>query len=71
MDYSKFLSKEQKKSIIEQRLAQFASEAYQHEINKSVAEIHKDQDALKYAVDSLATLKIAIELHVKELDALG
>ena len=37
MDYSSLLSADQKRSILEQRIAQFATEAYQHEINKKMA----------------------------------
>lgn len=37
MDYSSLLTNEQKRNILEQRIAQFASEAYQHTLNKEVA----------------------------------
>jgi hypothetical protein len=47
MDYSALLTNDQKKSILEQRIAQFASEAYQHAINKQVA--GDNAEALKAA----------------------
>ena len=65
MDYSSLLSTEQKKSILEQRIAQFASEAYQHSINKQVA--GDNAEAIKAADDALAILDNAITVHQDEL----
>ena len=65
MDYSSLLSTEQKRSILEQRLAQFASEAYQHVLNK---EVSKDNpEAVQAADDALAILDNAITVHQEEL----
>ena len=69
LDYSSLLSTEQKKAILEQRIAQFASEAYQHELNRKLA--GDNAEAIKAADDSLATLDLAITLHVDELSKLG
>ena len=69
MDYSSLLSTEQKKAILEQRIAQFASEAYQHDLNKKLAE--GNENAIKTADDALAILDSAITLHVEELNKLG
>jgi hypothetical protein len=69
MDYSSLLSTEQKKSILEQRIAQFASEAYQHAINKQVA--GDNAEAIKAADDALAILDNAIKIHQDELAKLG
>ena len=69
LDYSSLLSTEQKKAILEQRIAQFASEAYQHELNRKLA--GDNAEAIKVADDSLATLDLAITLHVDELRKLG
>jgi hypothetical protein len=65
MDYSSLLTNEQKKSILEQRIAQFASEAYQHSINKQVA--GDNAEAIKAADDALAILDNAITVHQDEL----
>ena len=65
MDYSSLLSNDQKKSILEQRIAQFASEAYQHELNKEVAA--GNPEAIQAADDALAILDIAITVHQEEL----
>lgn len=67
MDYSALLTDEQKRSILEQRLAQFASEAYQHDINKQVAEASDNAEGIKAAEDALAILDKAITVHQEEL----
>ena len=69
MDYSALLSTEQKKAILEQRIAQFASEAYQHDLNKKLA---GDNEELVTAADNALTiLEAAINLHQDELNNLG
>ena len=69
MDYSTLLSNDQKKSILEQRIAQFASEAYQHSLNKQVA--GDNAEAIKAAEDAMAILDNAITVHQEELAKLG
>ena len=69
MDYSSLLSNDQKRSILEQRIAQFASEAYQHAINKQVA--GDNAEAVKAADEALAILDNAIKIHQDELAKLG
>ena len=65
MDYSSLLSDEQKRSILTQRIAQFATEAYQHEINKKMA--GDNAEAVAAADEALAILDNAIEIHQEEL----
>ena len=69
MDYSALLSNDQKRSILEQRIAQFASEAYQHELNKEVAK--DNAEAVLAADEALAILDNAITVHQDELAKLG
>jgi len=69
MDYSALLTNDQKKSILEQRIAQFASEAYQHTLNKEVAK--DNAEAVAAADDALAILDNAITVHQDELAKLG
>ena len=69
IDYSNLLSTEQKKAILEQRLAQFASEGYQHTLNKEVAK--DNAEAVAAADEALAILDKAIEVHQEELAKLG
>lgn len=65
IDYSNLLTNEQKKAILEQRLAQFASEGYQHTLNKEVAK--DNPEAVAAADEALAILDKAIEIHQEEL----
>ena len=65
MDYSALLSNDQKRSILEQRIAQFATEAYQHEINKKMA--GDNAEAVAAADEALVILDNAIEIHQEEL----
>ena len=69
MDYSSLLTNEQKRNILEQRIAQFASEAYQHTINKQVA--GDNAEAVEAANNALAILDNAIKIHQEELAKLG
>jgi hypothetical protein len=69
MDYASLLTNDQKKSILEQRIAQFASEAYQHTLNKEVAA--GNPEAVQAADDALAILDNAITVHQDELAKLG
>lgn len=71
IDYSALLSDEQKKSILEQRLTQFAAEAYQHSINKQIAEASNNADAVKTAEDALEILDKSITFHQEELAKLS
>ena len=65
MDYSSLLTNEQKRSIVEQRIAQFASEGYQHTLNKEVA--GNNPEAVEAADNALAILDNAIAVHQDEL----
>lgn len=67
IDYSSLLSDEQKKSILDQRLTQFAAEAYQHEINKKVAADTGNTEGVKAAEEALSVLEAAISAHQSEL----
>jgi hypothetical protein len=69
MDYASLLTNDQKRSIVEQRIAQFASEAYQHTLNKEVAK--DNPEAVAAADEALAILDNAIKVHQEELAKLG
>ena len=65
MDYSSLLTDEQKRSILEQRIGQFAAEAWQHTINKQIA--GDNAEAVQAADEALAILDNAIKIHQEEL----
>ena len=69
MDYSALLTNDQKRSILEQRIAQFASEAYQDGMIKQVA--GDKAEAIEAADAALAILDNAIKIHQEELSKLG
>lgn len=71
IDYSSLLTEAQKRDILTQRLAQFTSEAYQHTLNKQVAESISNEDGVKAADDALTILDKAIEVHQEELAKLA
>jgi hypothetical protein len=65
MDYSALLTNEQKRSILTARIEQFASEGFQHTLNREVA---KDNlEAVLAADEALAILDSAIAVHQAEL----
>ena len=67
IDYNSLLTAEQKKALIEQRVQQFAAEAYQHELNKQVAQQIGDDTAIQQADAALATLETAIAVYQGEI----
>lgn len=71
IDYSALLSDDQKKSILEARIQQFANEAYQHSLNKQIAETSNNEEGIKAADEALAILDTAIEVHQEELAKLA
>lgn len=70
IDYSQYLTDEQKRSLLQQRIQQFAAEAFQHELNLKLAESTGNTDGVTQASDALAILDAAITLHQTELDNL-
>ena len=71
IDYSKYITDDQKKKLIQDRLAQFAAEAYQHSINATVAESLGNDEGVENATNALGILEAAINAHETELDSLA
>ena len=67
IDYTALLTAEQKKNILNQRISQFAAEAWQHELNKQTCEQLGDEAGVVSALNALATLEAAINVHQAEL----
>lgn len=70
IDYSSMLTAEQKRSIVQQRIAQFAAEAYQHTLNKQTCESLEDTAGVEAADKSLEILEAAIAVHQAELNSI-
>lgn len=67
IDYNALLTAEQKQNILNQRIAQFAAEAWQHELNKQTCQHIGDDAGVENANKALATLEAAITVHQGEL----
>ncbi len=70
LDYNSLLTDEQKRTILQQRISQFAAEAYQHSLNKKTCEGLEDLEGAENAQKSLQILEAAITVHHAELDSL-
>lgn len=70
LDYSSMLSDDQKRTILAQRLNQFANEAFQHQLNAQVAEANNDTAGVDASNAALAQLDTAITVHQEALAAL-
>ena len=66
IDYSGLLTPEQKQALLTERIQQFAAEAYQHQLNKQIAESISDTEAIANADAALATLETAITVYQTE-----
>lgn len=67
IDYAAMLTDAQKRQLIENRLAQFAAEAYQYTLNKKTAESIQSESQIEAADKALAILEAAVKVHQEEL----
>jgi hypothetical protein len=67
ISYENLLTVEQKKAIVENRLQQFAAEAYQTELNKEIQIRQGDEQAADSCSAALELIGSAIEVHQEEL----
>ena len=70
VDYNALLTSDQKKQILEARLAQFASEAYQVTLNLATAEKLGNEEQIEKIKNNLELLETAINVHQEQLDIL-
>jgi hypothetical protein len=71
IDFGSLLTVEQKIEIIQQRINQFASEAYQLTLNKKSAETLGREEQLEIIENNLVLLESAISIHQEELATLS
>lgn len=71
IDYTSLLTSEQKRNIIEQRITQFASEAYQHLLNKQTCQAIGDEAGIENADKAITVIESAIAIHKTELESLA
>lgn len=70
VDYNTLLTSDQKKQILEARLSQFASEAYQVTLNLATAEKLGNEEQIEKVKNNLELLETAINVHQEQLDLL-
>jgi hypothetical protein len=70
VDYASLLTDEQKRGILQQRISQFAAEAYQHSLNKTTCQSLADEAGVEAADKALVILEAAIATHQTELATL-
>jgi hypothetical protein len=67
INYDAHLTAEQKKAIVENRLQQFASEAYQTELNQEIQKRTGNEEIAAGYDETLALIEAAIAVHEEEL----
>ena len=70
IDYNNLLNSEQKRNLISQRISQFATELYQHSLNKKTFENVADEAGIESTNKAIAILESAINIHEEELQSL-
>lgn len=70
IDFASMLTTDQKRQLIENRIQQFAAEAYQYSLNKKTAESIQSQEQADQATNAIAVLEEAIRVHKEELATL-
>jgi hypothetical protein len=70
IDFSSMLSPEQKRQLLEGRIAQFAGEAYQYTLNLKTAEQVGSEEQIESIKKSVEVLEAAIKVHQEELSQL-
>lgn len=70
INFDAVLTNEQKAEILQQRITQFAAEAYQHTLNLKTAESLDSAEQVETIKKNLVILEAAIKVHQEELDAL-
>ena len=70
LDYSSLLTADQKRNLLQGRIQQFASEAYQYTLNLKTAEELGAEDQLESIKKSIDVLETAIKVHQEELSKL-
>jgi hypothetical protein len=70
IDYNSLITVDQKRNILQQRITQFAAEAYQHSLNRQTCVSIDNQEGIEEADKAISVLSAAIEVHQNELNSL-
>jgi hypothetical protein len=71
MNFKDFLSKEQQKEILTQKLFQLYVDGYQIALNLRVAKKTNNADLIKEASGAIQTVEAAIEVYSEELSTIN
>lgn len=71
IDYDALLTVDQKKAIVENRLQQIVTEAYQTELNKKIQLPNIDEKNVADYDATLSLLESAVAVHLEELAKLN
>jgi imidazoleglycerol phosphate dehydratase HisB len=67
IDFAAMLTNDQKRQLLENRIQQFAAEAYQYSLNLKTAEGIESEVQIEAAQKALAILEAAMKVHQEEL----
>lgn len=65
--FETLLTTEQKIKVVEDRISQFATEAYQHSLNKTTSDELDATEQSEVSAKNIEILEIAIKVHQEEL----
>ena len=71
IDFESLLTNDQKIELVNNRISQFAAEAYQVSLNKKTAESIGTEENISALENTLKVLESAITVHQEELDRLN
>lgn len=71
IDFASLIDSEQKRTILSQRIAHLAAEAWQHDLNRRTCLAVNDAAGAENHLQAINVLAAAIEIHQSELDLLG
>ena len=69
-EFDAYLPAANREALLRERISRFAAEGYQYELNLKFAQATHDEEGIKNAQEAIESLKIAINLHEKELQSL-
>ena len=69
-EFDSYLSKSNRETLLRERISRFALEGYQYELNLQFAIETKDEEGIETAKNAIDSLKLAINMHEKELQSL-
>lgn len=65
--FETLLTTEQKIKVVEDRISQFATEAYQHSLNKTTSDTLEATEQAEISAKNIEILETAIKVHQEEL----